>query len=86
MSAAAEGGTNPAARVSVVASIGYFASLAGPPVIGGLAEHVGLLGSFWLLVAFMLAAFAAAGSVARPRTPAPAPTPSPSLTDERSTP
>jgi fucose permease len=71
LSAAAEGGgANPAARVSVVASIGYFASLAGPPVLGTLAEHVGLLGSFWLLVAFMLAAFAAAGSVAKPRVPA----------------
>jgi len=32
----------------------------------------------------MLAAFAAAGSVAKPRTPSPVP--SPSLTDERSTP
>ena len=84
MSAAAEGGgPNPAARVSVVASIGYFASLAGPPVIGALAERVGLLGSFWLLVAFMLAAFAAAGSVAGPRVPEPS---SLSLTDERSTP
>jgi fucose permease len=76
MSAAAEGGgANPAARVSVVASIGYFASLAGPPVIGTLAERVGLLGSFWLLVVFMLAAFAAAGSVAKPRTAVPSPTP-----------
>jgi hypothetical protein len=34
MSAAAESGPDPAARVSVVASIGYFANLAGPPVIG----------------------------------------------------
>ena len=67
MSAAAEGGgANPAARVSVVASIGYFANLAGPPAIGFLAEGVGLLPSFWLLVVFMLAAFAAAGSLAGP--------------------
>ena len=44
MSAAAEGGgANPAARVSVVASIGYFANLAGPPAIGLLAERAGLL-------------------------------------------
>ena len=68
MSAAAEGGgANPAARVSVVASIGYFANLGGPPAIGLLAERVGLLGSFWLLVVFMLAAFAAAGALAKPR-------------------
>lgn len=82
MSAAAEGGgPNPAARVSVVASIGYFASLAGPPVIGGLAERVGLLGSFWLLVVFMLAAFAASGAVAKPAL-----TSSTRFNDERSTP
>src|SRR6185295_17328823 len=43
MSAAAESGPDPAARVSVVASIGYFANLAGPPAIGVLAQHVGLL-------------------------------------------
>jgi MFS family permease len=68
MSAAAEGGgANPAARVSVVASIGYFANLAGPPAIGLLAEGAGLLQSFWLLVVFMLAAFVAAGSLAKPR-------------------
>ncbi|WP_415853865.1 MFS transporter [Sinomonas sp. G460-2] len=67
MSSAAETGPNPAARVSVVASIGYLANLAGPPVIGLLAESTGLLGSFWLIVALMAAAFAAAGSLRRPR-------------------
>src|SRR6266702_2732291 len=66
MSAAAESGPDPAARVSVVASIGYFANLAGPPVIGVLAQSVGLLNSLWLIVALFLAAFAAAGSF-RPR-------------------
>jgi nitrate/nitrite transporter NarK len=40
MSAAAESGPDPAARVSVVASIGYFANLAGPPVIGVLAQKL----------------------------------------------
>jgi len=66
MSAAAEG-VNPAARVSVVASIGYFSSLAGPPIIGFLANSAGLLNSFWLLAALMLAAFLCAGALgARP--------------------
>ena len=51
-----------AARVSVVASIGYFANLAGPPAIGALAESAGLLDALWLIVALFLAAFAAAGS------------------------
>jgi MFS family permease len=63
MSAAAESGSNPAARVSVVASIGYFANLAGPPAIGWLAESVGLLNSLWLIVVLMAAAFAVAGAL-----------------------
>ena len=66
MSAAAESGPDPAARVSVVASIGYFANLAGPPAIGFLAESAGLLRSLWLIVALFLAAFAAAGSFRQP--------------------
>ena len=71
MSAAAESGPDPAARVSVVASIGYFANLAGPPAIGVLAQSAGLLNALWLIVALFLAAFAAAGSL-RPRPAAPA--------------
>lgn len=63
MSAAAQSGPNPAARVSVVASIGYFANLAGPPVVGGIAEHVGPLSALWLVVVLFVAAFAAAGSL-----------------------
>jgi MFS family permease len=66
MSAAAESGPDPAARVSVVASIGYFANLAGPPAIGVLAQSAGLLNALWLLAALFLAAFAVAGSL-RPR-------------------
>ena len=72
MSAAAESGPDPAARVSVVASIGYFANLAGPPVIGVLAQSAGLLNALWLIVALFVAAFAAAGSFRpRPITPVP---------------
>ena len=63
MSAAAESGPDPAARVSVVASIGYFANLAGPPVIGVLAQSAGLLSALWLIAALFLAAFAASGSL-----------------------
>jgi predicted MFS family arabinose efflux permease len=65
MSAAAESGPDPAARVSVVASIGYFANLAGPPAIGMIAESDGLLHSLWLLVALFIAAFVVAGSLRR---------------------
>ncbi|HUN31008.1 MAG TPA: MFS transporter [Trebonia sp.] len=63
MSAAAESGPDPAARVSVVASIGYFANLAGPPVIGVLAQSAGLLTALWLIAALFVAAFAASGSL-----------------------
>ena len=66
MSAAAESGPDPAARVSVVASIGYFANLAGPPAIGALAQSAGFPNALWLIVALFLTAFAAAGSL-RPR-------------------
>jgi MFS family permease len=66
MSAAAESGSNPAARVSVVASIGYFANLAGPPAIGFIAESTGLLTALWLVALLLGTAFAASGSL-RPR-------------------
>ncbi len=75
MSAAAESGPDPAARISVVASIGYFANLAGPPAIGALAQSAGLLNSLWLIAALFVAAFAAAGSLG-PRAAVPEPVPS----------
>ncbi len=62
MSAAAEG-DDPPTQVSVAASIGYLSSLIGPPVIGYLAESVGLLAAMWCLAALFMAAFAAGGSL-----------------------
>ncbi|WP_127132193.1 MFS transporter [Georgenia sp. SYP-B2076] len=41
MSAASDEPLRAAARISVVSSIGYTAFLAGPPLLGLLAEHVG---------------------------------------------
>jgi MFS family permease len=67
VSAAAESGPNPAARVSVVASIGYVANLAGPPVIGLLSQSVGLLGALWLVAALLGVSFLVSG-VLKPRT------------------
>jgi cyanate permease len=67
MSAAAESGPNPAARVSVVASIGYFANLAGPPAVGFLAQETSLLTALWLVAVLFGVAAAAAGAL-RPRT------------------
>jgi fucose permease len=66
MSAAADDPRTAAARVSAVATIGYFAFLVGPPVIGFLGEQVGLLGA--LLIVLVLCAVGAlvAGAAREP--------------------
>ncbi len=67
MSAAADDPRTAAARVSVVATIGYFSFLVGPPVIGFLGEHFGLLNALLLVV--VLIAFAGfASGAARERS------------------
>jgi MFS family permease len=71
MSAAADDPKTAAARVSAVATIGYFAFLVGPPVIGLLGEHVGVIHA--LLVTLVLAGIGAlvAGAAREPaRAPA----------------
>lgn len=67
MSAAADDPLHAAGRVSVVASIGYTAFLAGPPVIGQLTEHVGILHSLTLAAGLMAIGCVVAGST-RPLT------------------
>lgn len=66
MSAAADDPKTAAARVSAVATIGYFAFLVGPPVIGFIGQHVGLLNA--LLVVLVLCAVGAivAGAAREP--------------------
>ena len=63
MSAAADDPTRAAIRVSVAGSIGYGAFLAGPPLIGVLAQHFGVLRAilcaFGALVIGLFAASAA---------------------------
>jgi MFS family permease len=54
MSAAADDPARAAARVSVVSSIGYTAFLAGPPLIGLLAEHAGILRALFVVLAALL--------------------------------
>ncbi|MGV8970042.1 MAG: MFS transporter [Microbacteriaceae bacterium] len=56
VSAASDNPINSAARVSVVSTIGYFAFLVGPPVLGYLAEYVTLLQAFWLVFALIVVA------------------------------
>ncbi|MHC6592227.1 MFS transporter [Arthrobacter sp. C152] len=64
MSAAADDPAMAAARVSVVSTIGYAAFLCGPPLLGLLAEHVGILHSL-LAVMVMLAVSFVLSPVAR---------------------
>jgi MFS family permease len=64
MSAAADDPAKAAARVSVVSTIGYCAFLCGPPLLGLLAEHVGILHSL-LAVMVMLAVSFVLSPVAR---------------------
>lgn len=63
MTAAAESGPDPAARISVVGTVGYVANLAGPPAIGGIAQSTGLLNALWLIAGMFAAALAVAGSL-----------------------
>ncbi len=67
MSAAADDPAQAAARVSVVSSVGYVAFLAGPPLIGLLAQHLGILRALFVVVAALALALLSVGA-ARPRT------------------
>jgi MFS family permease len=70
MSAAADDTANAAARVSAVAMIGYFAFLVGPPVLGLIGEHWGILNALYVIVVLMALAGLAAPA-ARERANAP---------------
>ena len=50
MSAAADDPAKAAARVSAAATIGYVAFLGGPPVLGFISDHIGLLNTLYILV------------------------------------
>ncbi|WP_353808223.1 MFS transporter [Agromyces sp. SYSU T00194] len=54
MSAAADHPTQSAARVSAVAIIGYMAFLVGPPLIGFLGEHFGILNGLLVVLGLMV--------------------------------
>nr|WP_253272700.1 MFS transporter [Arsenicicoccus sp. oral taxon 190] len=56
MSAASDDPRHAAARVSVVSTIGYLAFLAGPPFLGFLGNHVGVLRSLLLVGALAVVA------------------------------
>lgn len=69
MSAAADDPLRAARRVSVVSTIGYTAFLAGPPLLGLLADHIGTLETLLVIAGLMIPA-ALTVFAARPVRPA----------------
>jgi predicted MFS family arabinose efflux permease len=68
MSASADEPDRAAARVSVAASIGYFAFLAGPTMVGFLGSRVSVLRALTTVAAFLLVAALVAGATRPLRT------------------
>ena len=66
MSASADDAERAAARMSVVATIGYAAFLAGPPVLGLLGDRVGVLHSLLVVGALAVLALAVVPAVRKP--------------------
>lgn len=66
MTAAADDPRFAAARVSVVSSIGYVAFLAGPPLLGLLGDHVGVIRALVGVGAAVLLSLVAAGAAREP--------------------
>jgi predicted MFS family arabinose efflux permease len=66
ISAAADDPVMAAARVSVVSSIAYTAFLAGPPLVGPLADRVGMPGALVVVVAALALSMLTAGAARRP--------------------
>ncbi|MFB4424170.1 MFS transporter [Streptomyces sp. QL37] len=79
LSAAGDSGPDPAARVSLVAMIGYIAFLVGPPGLGFLGDHYGLRSAMIVVLGFVAVAVFLAPAIgtrhAKVSGPAPAPSP-----------
>lgn len=71
MSVVADDPRRAAARVSAVATIAYLAFLAGPPVIGVLADHVGLLRALTVVLVLVALAGLTSGAARETRRAAP---------------
>ena len=56
MSAAADDPRTAAASVSAVATVGYAAFLIGPPLIGFVGEHIGVLNALWIVLGLIIIA------------------------------
>lgn len=66
MSAAADDPRRAASRVSVVATIGYLAFIAGPPALGFLGDHVGVLRALSVVPVMVVMALFALSALAEP--------------------
>jgi MFS family permease len=77
MSAAADEPARAAGRVSVVASIGYCAFLGGPPLVGFLGDHLGVLRALVTVAVLLGVAALTAASVREPAGAPSSPEPSP---------
>jgi len=66
MSAGADDPARAAARVSVISTIGYGAFLGGPPLLGFLGDHIGVLRAMLVVGLAVLLAFAALPAVREP--------------------
>ncbi|WP_211193248.1 hypothetical protein [Actinoplanes sp. TBRC 11911] len=63
MSAAGDDPSRAAARVSVIASIGYSATLAGPPAVGVVGSRFTVLGALFVVAGLLAVAILVAGTV-----------------------
>ena len=66
MSAAADDPDRAAARISVVATIGYTAFIAGPPLLGYLGDHFGILKALLAVGAMIIVALLVVPAVREP--------------------
>lgn len=66
MSAAADDPSRAAARLSVVSTIGYLAFLGGPPLVGFLGDHVGVLKALLAVAVCLVPAWLAVPVVREP--------------------
>lgn len=67
MSAAADDPARAAARVSAVATVGYCAFLVGPPLIGFVGEHIGILNALIIVFVLIVLATLAAPAAREPK-------------------
>jgi cyanate permease len=68
ISAAADDGDHAPGRVGVVSSIGYTAFLAGPPLLGTLADRFGVLRAILVVLVVLAIAVPLAGAAREPTT------------------